>query len=214
MPQKCVCVWVNTLRSSAKDNPCSTLQFNKGKTASRLFVRTCIHIQRHKHIAHTPRWMSEMLLTEAEMITAYGKPPQPHFLFHLLSPPSSLPHRSPCHTPLPSCYPVIILNNIHYPPQTVFYHYYLCFQYFFLSFFFLSSSLFPTLQPPSLPPVVPSFLLSTSRPFLISLSFRSSNHPTRRGNTNQSQLHTISSNSTSTSSLSSLPSLLRHPCCL
>lgn len=100
---------------------------------------------------HTPIWMSEKLLTKAAMITAHGKPPPPHFLFHLLQSPSSLPLLSPWYTNFPLCFQ-------YFPPSS-------------LSFLQLFFQLQPTCLVFYPPPSLLSFLSMSHPPsFLISLS--------------------------------------------
>ncbi len=153
MPQTCGSVWVNTLRSSAKDNPCSTLQFKSEKNSpASIYVcihthsKACTHSQMDEW--HASRQSRDDYSRWETTRTTFPFPPSItsflsySSLFLLNSPPSML-----------SC------NNLHNPPHTVFtmgiffcFYCFPCFPTLSPSFllFFLPSPLhfsFPILQP-------------------------------------------------------------------
>lgn len=65
-----------------RTTPALPYNSKKPKTVLLASFSVCINTDSQaKTHAHTSRWMSEILLTTTQMITAYGKPPQPHLLF-------------------------------------------------------------------------------------------------------------------------------------
>lgn len=95
----CVCLSKHTqILCQKQPLQYSVIQERRRKQTVSLLLYLCPRTQsKTQTCVRTPGWMSERLLTKTEMITAYGKLPQPHLIFHLLSFPSSLPLLPPCY---------------------------------------------------------------------------------------------------------------------